>query len=96
MLHLPDMAGRYCSVQLTDPWTGALVGAVGTRTTGNGAADVLLVSPGLRSTAPKGIRPIRLPHRTALVLGRVFVSDAEDRAAAAALARRIELRPVLP
>ena len=40
VLHVPDMAGRYYSVQFTDPW-GTDFADVGRRTTGTQAGDYL-------------------------------------------------------
>jgi hypothetical protein len=42
VLHVPAMAGRYYSVQFTDPTSGANVAYVGKRTTGTDAGDFLL------------------------------------------------------
>jgi hypothetical protein len=40
VLHVPDMDGRYYSLQFTDPSSGANFAYVGTRTTGTGAGEV--------------------------------------------------------
>jgi hypothetical protein len=37
---------------------------------------------------------IEVPHRSALVIGRVFAADDDDRRAAYALARQIQLTPL--
>ena len=47
VLHVPDMAGRYYSVQFTDPSDGTDFAYVGTRTTGTQAGDYLITGPGL-------------------------------------------------
>ena len=42
VLHVPDMAGRYYSVQFTDPSDNTNFAYVGTRTTGTQAGDYLI------------------------------------------------------
>src|SRR5262249_2958521 len=42
VLHVPDMAGRYYSVQFTDPSDGTDFAYVGTRTTGTEAGEYLI------------------------------------------------------
>ena len=46
ILHVPDMAGRYYSVQFTDPSKNTNFGYVGKRTTGTQASDYLITGPG--------------------------------------------------
>ncbi|HKV97789.1 MAG TPA: DUF1254 domain-containing protein, partial [Gammaproteobacteria bacterium] len=45
VLHVPDMASRYYSVQFTDPSDGTNFAYVGTRTTGTAAGDYLICGP---------------------------------------------------
>lgn len=94
VLHVPEMAGRYFSVQFTDPASGANVAYVGTRTSGTGPGDFFLVGAGWAGTAPAGMTRISIPHRSALVIGRVFVDGPGDQPTAYALARQIRLTPL--
>jgi len=94
VLHVPEMAGRYYSVQFTDPASGANFAYVGKRTTGTGAGDFLLHGPGWVGTGPDGMARIVVPRRSALVIGRVFAADDDDRPAAHALAQQIQLTPL--
>ena len=96
VLHVPDTAGRYYGVQFTDPTTGANFAYVGKRTTGTAAGDFLLCAPGWKGDVPTGMTRIDVPHRCALVIGRVFAADEDDRHAAHALAKRIQLAPLDP
>jgi hypothetical protein len=93
VLHVPEMEGRYYSLQLTDPTSGANFAYVGTRTTGTVAADFLLCEPRWSGSTPDGVTRIDVPHRSALVIGRVFAADDDDRRAAYALATEIQLGP---
>ncbi len=94
VLHVPEMAGRYYSVQFTDPTSGANFAYVGKRTTGTEAGDFLLCERTWTGTVPGGMTRIEVPHRSALVIGRVFAADDDDRLVAYALAKQIQLAPL--
>lgn len=94
VMHAPDMAGRYYSVQFTDPSNGANFAYVGKRTTGTRAGDYLLSGPGWKGTVPQGMTQISSPSNSALVIGRVFVESDSDQPAAYALAKQIQLAPL--
>ncbi len=94
VLHVPAMAGRYYSVQFTDETSGANVAYVGKRTTGTDAGDFLLCESTWTGSVPDGMTRLDVPHRSALVLGRVFAADDDDRPAAYALAKQIQLTPL--
>ena len=94
VLHVPGMAGRYYSVQFTDPTSGANVAYVGKRTTGTDAGDFLLCKRKWSGSIPRGMTRIEVPHRSALVIGRVFAADDDDRLVAYALAKQIQLTPL--
>lgn len=93
VLHAPKMHGRYYSVQFTDPTSGANFAYVGTRTTGTSAADFLLCRPSWKGELPAGMTRINVPHRSALIIGRVFAANEEDRLIAYELAKQIQLEP---
>ncbi len=94
VLHVPQMAGRYYSVQFTDPTSGANVAYVGKRTTGTDAGDFLLCERRWTGSVPEGMTRIEVPHRSALVIGRVFAADDDDWHVAYALAKQIQLAPL--
>jgi hypothetical protein len=91
VLHVPDMAGRYYSVQFTDPSNGADFAYVGTRATGTGAGVYLISGPGWKGTAPQGMAQIASPNNAVLVVGRVFVESDSDLPTAYGLAQQIQL-----
>ena len=93
VLHVPDMAGRYYSVQLTDPW-GTDFAYVGRRTTGTQAGDYLISGPGWQGTVPAGMTQIAAPNNTVLLLGRTLVTSDSDLAAAYGLAKQIQVAPL--
>jgi hypothetical protein len=94
VLHAPDMAGRYYSVQLTDPATSSNFAYVGKRTTGTKAGDYLLSGPGWKGTVPDGMKRISSPNNSVLVIGRVFVASPGDQPTAYALAKQLQLAPL--
>jgi hypothetical protein len=94
VLHVPDMAGRYYSVQFTDPSNGTNFAYVGTRTTGTAAGDYLMSGPGWKGTVPQGMTQIASPNNAALVIGRVFVESASDLPTAYGRAKQIRLTPL--
>ena len=91
VLHVPDMAGRYYSVQFTDPSDGTNFAYVGKRTTGTGAGDYLISGPGWKGSVSQGMKQIASPHHSVLVIGRVFVESASDLPTAYGLAKQIQL-----
>lgn len=93
VLHVPEMDGRYYSVQFTDPTSGANFAYVGKRATGTAAGDFLLCEPGWKGDLPTRMTRIDVPHRSALLIGRVFAANEDDRLAAYSLAKQIQLVP---
>jgi hypothetical protein len=94
VLHVPDTAGRYYSVQFTDPSDGTNFAYVGTRTTGTAAGEYLMSGPGWKGTVPPGMAQIAAPHNAVLVIGRVFVESDRDVPTAYGLAQQIQLTPL--
>jgi len=94
VLHVPEMAGRYYSVQFTDPSNSANFAYVGKRTTGTTAGDYVLSGPGWKGTVANGVLQISSPNNSVLVVGRVFVENDSDLPTAYALAKQIQLGPL--
>lgn len=93
VLHVPEMKQRYYSVQFTDPTSGANFAYVGKRTTGTAIGDFLLCEPKWHGDTPHGMTRIAVPHHAALLIGRVFVANEDDRHTAYELAKLIQLTP---
>jgi hypothetical protein len=94
VLHVPDMAGRYYSVQFTDPSDGTNFAYVGKRTTGTEAGDYLMSGPGWKGTVSQAMTQIASPNKSVLVIGRVFVESDSDLPIAYGLAKQIQLTPL--
>ncbi|MGN7198540.1 DUF1254 domain-containing protein [Arthrobacter sp. SAFR-044] len=94
VLHVPDMGGRYYSVQFTNPHTNTNFAYVGKRTTGTGAGDFLITGPGSSGAIPEGVRHISSPTRSVLLIGRVLVYNDADLPTAHGLASQLRLSPL--
>ena len=94
VLHVPDMAGRYYSVQFTDPSKNTNFAYVGTRTTGAQAGDYLITRAGWNGQAPSGMTQISSPNNSVLVFGRVLVESDSDLSKVHALTKQIQLTPL--
>jgi hypothetical protein len=94
ILHVPDMAGRYYSVQFTDPSNNTIFAYVGKRTTGTQAGDYLITGPGWKGQAPSGMTHISSPNNSVLVLGRTLVESDSDLSTAYDLSKQIQLTPL--
>jgi hypothetical protein len=94
ILHVPDMAGRYYSVQFTDPSNNTNFAYVGTRTTGTQAGDYLITGPGWKGQVPSGMTQISSPNNSVLVPGRVLVENDSDLPTAYDLSKQIQLTPL--
>ncbi len=94
VLHVPDMAGRYYSVQFTDPSNNTNFAYVGKRTTGTKAGDYLITRPGWKGQVPSGLTQISSPNNSVIVIGRVFVENDSDLPIAYGLAKQVQLVPL--
>jgi hypothetical protein len=94
ILHVPDMNGRYYSVQFTNPSKNTNFAYVGKRTTGTEAGTYLICGPGWKGSVPQGVSQISSPSNSVLVIGRVFVGSEHDIPIAHGLAKQIQLSPL--
>ena len=94
VLHVPDMDGRYYSIQFTDPMDGSDFAYVGRRTTGTKAGNYLISGPGWSGSVPPGMKRISSPDNRVLIIGRVLVESASDLPTAYNLAKQIQLTPL--
>ncbi|HZT04233.1 MAG TPA: DUF1254 domain-containing protein [Steroidobacteraceae bacterium] len=93
VLHVPDFAGRYYSVQFTDPFNVDFA-YVGARATGTHTGDYLLTGPGWQGPVPQGMRRISSSNNSVLVIGRILVYNDSDLPTAYHLAKQIQLTPL--
>ncbi|MEN0084994.1 MAG: DUF1254 domain-containing protein, partial [Leifsonia sp.] len=104
LLSVPDAGERYHVLQFVDAWTDNFA-YVGTRATGGGAGDYLLLPPegtgsgmGAAAAADRerpGVTVVRFPTRVATIVGRWAVDGADDLPAVHVLQDALTLTPVL-
>jgi hypothetical protein len=94
VLHVPDMAGRYYSVQFTDPSNNTNFAYVGKRTTGTADGTYLISGPHWNGVVPEGVTRIASPNNSVLVVGRVLVAGDDDLSSAYTLTKQIQLVPL--
>lgn len=93
IFRVPAMAGRYYDIELVDS-RGDDFAYLGSRTTGGRAGSFLISGPGWRGTVPNGVRHIKSPDDTVLLLGRVLPKSRGDVSAAYELSKRARLTPL--
>jgi hypothetical protein len=81
VLHVPKVAHhRYYVMEFIDPYTNDFH-YVGTRTTGNGAHDFVIVGPHFHGQLPAGLRVIRSSYDRIWICGRTLVYGPSDLSA---------------
>jgi len=91
ILHVPDTAGRYYSIQLIDGYANVFT-YVGRRVTGTQEGEYAIVAPGWDGTLPSGVKRIDAPTKHVLALTRTLVSGSADLPAAQAVQSQYTLR----
>ena len=95
ILHVPDMDGRYYSVQFTNPLKNTAFAYVGKRTTGTGAGNYLICGPGWKGNAPQGLSQISSPNNSVLIIGRVLACSDNDLSTAYNLSKQLQLSSLM-
>jgi hypothetical protein len=93
VLRVPDMAGRYYSIEFIDPWLDFFAN-VGQRTIGTRTGDYLISGPQWNGVVPPGVTKIVSPSNSVAVLGRVLVLSEGDLPTAYSLEQQIQLTPM--
>jgi hypothetical protein len=94
VLHVPEMAGRYYSVQFIAQ-NNTIFAYVGKRTKGTHAGDYLITGPDWKGQVPIGMKQISSPNNSVFVIGRTLVYNGSDLPTAYALAKQIQIVPRL-
>jgi hypothetical protein len=92
VLHVPDMDGRYYSIEFVDPWLD-IFADVGRRTTGTRAGDYLISGPHWKGVVPEGVTKIVSASNSVLLIGRVLVEGDGDLSTAYNFEKQIQLAP---
>jgi hypothetical protein len=93
VLHVPEMSGRYYSMQFNAP-NNTVFAYVGKRATGTHAGDYFVTGPGWKGEVPGGMKQISSPFNSVFVIGRILVHSDSDLPAAYALTKQIQIAPL--
>ena len=93
VLHVPDTAGRYYSVQFMDFYTNNFA-VIGRRATGTGEGDFVITGPGFQGETPPGLKVIASPTNWVWVLIRTLIDGPEDLDTVHALQDQFRLTPL--
>lgn len=93
-LHVPDMNGRYYSVQFTNPSNNTVFAYVGKRTTGTEVGEYLITGPHWKGQVPSDMKQVSSPKNSVLVIGRVLVENDSDLPTSHHLTEQIRLTPL--
>jgi hypothetical protein len=94
VLHVPRVAHhRYYVMEFLDPYTNVFH-YVGTRTTGDGAGNFVIVGPGFHGELPAGLHVIRAAYNRVWICGRTLVYGPSDLAAAHGVQAGYKLIPL--
>ncbi|BDT87018.1 DUF1254 domain-containing protein [Nocardia cyriacigeorgica] len=78
-VHAPDSGDRFYMLPMLDAWTDVFA-SPGTRTTGTGPQDYLLVGPGYRGDPPPDIPVIHAPTHNVWIIARPQTNGPADYA----------------
>ncbi|MFG2532988.1 DUF1254 domain-containing protein [Streptomyces sp. NPDC048516] len=76
-LAVPETRGRYYPLPLYDAWTNVFA-VPGTRTTGSGAGEFVIVGPGAHGEVADGVERIDAPTNLVALMGRTQVNGRDD------------------
>src|SRR5262249_55021270 len=96
ILSVPEMGQRYYLFQMIDAWTNVFA-SPGTRTTGSGKCDFLIVGPTSKGRLPEdmaSLKVIKSPTSTVWIIGRTQTNGKDDYAAVNAIQDQYMLTPL--
>jgi hypothetical protein len=93
VLSVPDTHDRYYLLPILDAWTDVFA-SPGKRTTGTKAGDFAIVGPNWTGTLPAGMKELRSPTNTAMIVGRTQANGSADYAAVHAIQKQYRLTPL--
>ena len=94
VLRVPEMTGRYYSIQFTNPMDNTNFAYVGKRTTGTAPGTFIITGPGWKGEVPKGMSRISAPNNSVLVIGRVAIGLETELSLVHELSKQFELEPL--
>lgn len=77
VLSVPDMGDRYYVMPFMDAWTNVFA-YVGTRCTGSGPANYMVVGPNWKGNVPDDVEKIQSPTNLSWLIGRIQANGWDD------------------
>lgn len=93
VLNVPATGDRYYMLPMLDAWTNVF-SSPGTRTTGQGKADFVIVGPNWEGQVPANLRRIQAPTNMVWIIGRTATSGPRDFEVVHAIQNRYRLTPL--
>jgi len=84
---------RYHLLPMFDAWTNVFA-SPGTRTSGNGATNIVIVGPDWNGTLPSGLQVVRSPTNVVWILGRTQTNGPSDYAVVHSIQAGYKLVPL--
>jgi hypothetical protein len=93
IVSVPDTHGRYDLLPMLDMWTDVFA-SPGWRTTGTGAGDFLIGSPGWSGSVPEGVTRIDAPTPYVWIIGRIKTDGPADYDAVHKIQAALKITPL--
>lgn len=93
VLSVPATGQRYYTMSILDGWTNVFA-SPGTRTTGNGAGNYVIVGPNWQGQIPVNVQKIQAPSNMVLIVAHTFVKGPKDSNLVHAIQNRYRLTPL--
>jgi len=93
VVHVPDTAGRYYSLQFMDFYTNNFA-YIGRRATGTREGDYIVIGPDYTNETPPGLPVIKSPTNAVWLLGRFLIDGSEDLSNVYKLQNQLSIKPL--
>jgi hypothetical protein len=93
VIHVPDMAGRYYSLQFLDFYTNNFA-YIGRRTTGTREGDYVVIGPRYKGETPNGLPVIKSPTNAVWLISRILIDGPVDLLKVFELQNQLNITPL--
>lgn len=93
VLSVPDVGKRFYMMEMMGAWTD-VIASPGSRTTGSGKGDFVVVGPHWKGDLPEGLKPIPSTTNMVWLIGRTQTNGKDDYRAVHAIQDKFRLVPL--
>lgn len=93
VLSVPETNGRYYLMPMLCAWTDVFA-SIGSRSTGDGKGEYVILGPNHKGSVPPGLNPIRSPTALVWIIGRIQCNGRDDFAFVNSLQDKFKLTPL--